>query len=93
LAAQCLAMVGREQWFGPTPALAPAGTIHFHHRTVPPASAPNRYCRRKLPHTTHLHDISRSVTILRERHPFEGRALMVISCDQAPQHAVAGGAA
>jgi len=28
---------------------------------------------------THLHDISRSVTILRERHPFEGRALVVIS--------------
>ena len=35
--------------------------------------------RRKLPHTTHLHDISRSVTILRERHPFEGRSLMVMS--------------
>jgi len=28
---------------------------------------------------THLHDISRSVTILRERHPFEGRSLVVMS--------------
>jgi hypothetical protein len=34
--------------------------------------------RRKMPHTTHLHDIARSVTILRERHPFEGRSLVVI---------------
>jgi hypothetical protein len=32
-----------------------------------------------LPHTTHLHDISRSVKILRERHPFEGRSLVVMS--------------
>ena len=29
-------------------------------------------------YTTHLHDISRSVTILRERHPFEGRSLHVM---------------
>ena len=35
--------------------------------------------RRKLSHTTHLHDISRLVTILRERHPFEGRSLVVMS--------------
>src|SRR5215467_11723242 len=34
---------------------------------------------RKLSYTTHLHDISRSVTILRERHPFEGRSLVVMS--------------
>ncbi|HET7439583.1 MAG TPA: hypothetical protein VFJ56_08770, partial [Nitrospira sp.] len=29
--------------------------------------------------TTHLHDISRSVTILRERHPFEGRSLQLMA--------------
>src|ERR1700739_2431483 len=34
--------------------------------------------RRKLSRTTHLHDISRSVTILRERHPFEGRSLQIM---------------
>src|SRR5271167_3424797 len=34
--------------------------------------------RRKLSHTTHLRDISSSVRILRERHPFEGRALPVM---------------
>ena len=38
-----------------------------------------RYRVGKLPHTTHLHDIARSVTILRERHPFEGRSLVVMS--------------
>src|SRR5260370_11948908 len=31
--------------------------------------------RRKPLQTTHLRDISNSVTILRERHPFEGRSL------------------
>ena len=35
--------------------------------------------RRKLLHTTHLRDIPPSVTILRERHPFEGRSLSVMS--------------
>src|SRR6516164_6501421 len=35
--------------------------------------------RRKSSHTTHLHDIFRSATIIRERHPFEGRALPVMS--------------
>src|SRR6516165_312578 len=47
-----------------------------------PANAVARHAgrfRRKLPHTTHLHDISHSVTILRERHPFEGRSLIVMS--------------
>src|ERR1700746_2831045 len=34
--------------------------------------------RRKSLHTTHLRDISSSVTILRERHPFEGRSLQVM---------------
>jgi hypothetical protein len=34
--------------------------------------------RRKLSHTTHLRDLSSSVRILRERHPFEGRALPVM---------------
>src|SRR6266853_2656333 len=34
--------------------------------------------RRKSSHTTHLRDISSSVRILRERHPFEGRALPVM---------------
>lgn len=34
---------------------------------------------RKLRHTTHLDDLARSVTILRERHPFEGRSLVVMS--------------
>src|SRR6266487_906332 len=31
-----------------------------------------------LAHTTHLRDISSFVTILRERHPFEGRSLQVM---------------
>src|SRR6516165_6479529 len=47
-----------------------------------PANAVARHAgrfRRKLPHTTHLHDISHSVTILRKRHPFEGRSLIVMS--------------
>lgn len=34
--------------------------------------------RRKLSHTTHLRD-TRSATIVRERHPFEGRSLAVMS--------------
>jgi Family of unknown function (DUF5372) len=34
--------------------------------------------RRKLSHTPHLRD-TRSVTIVRERHPFEGRSLAVMS--------------
>jgi hypothetical protein len=34
--------------------------------------------RRKSSHTTHLRDISSSVRILRERHPFEGHALPVM---------------
>ena len=34
--------------------------------------------RRKPSHTTHLRDISSFVTILRERHPFEGRSLQVM---------------
>src|ERR1700680_3438086 len=34
--------------------------------------------RRKPSHTTHLRDISSFVTILRERHPFEGRSLPVM---------------
>src|SRR5215468_9164394 len=37
------------------------------------------YYRRKLLHTTHLRDIPPSVTIVRERHPFEGRSLSVMS--------------
>ena len=35
--------------------------------------------RRKKLHTTHHRDIPNSVTILRERHPFEGRSLQVMS--------------
>ena len=38
----------------------------------------NHRPRRKL-HTTHHRDIPNSVTILRERHPFEGRSLQVMS--------------
>src|SRR5262245_9554927 len=34
--------------------------------------------RRKPSHTTHFRDISTLVTILRERHPFEGRSLPVM---------------
>jgi len=34
--------------------------------------------QRKPSHTTYLRDISTSVTILRERHPFEGRSLPVM---------------
>src|SRR6516162_1317006 len=34
-------------------------------------------------HTTHLHDIARSVTILRERHPFEGRSPTTMPCSSA----------
>src|SRR5215468_8037130 len=33
---------------------------------------------RKLSHTTHLRDISKSATIVRERHPFEGRSLPIM---------------
>src|ERR1700730_17021399 len=34
--------------------------------------------RRTPPHTTHLRDFPRPVTILRERHPFEGRVLQAL---------------
>jgi hypothetical protein len=34
--------------------------------------------RRKASHTTHLRNLSGSVTILRERHPFEGRSLQLM---------------
>jgi len=36
------------------------------------------HAARKPSHTTHLRDISSFVTILRERHPFEGRSLQVM---------------
>src|SRR5215813_2122346 len=35
--------------------------------------------RRNTPHTTHLQDPSASAKIIRERHPFEGRTLSVLS--------------
>src|SRR3984893_17797986 len=35
-------------------------------------------CERTPPHTTHLRDFPRPVTILRERHPFEGRVLQAL---------------
>jgi hypothetical protein len=45
----------------------------------------------KMPHTTHLHDIARSVTILRERHPFEGRSLVVMSAIKRRGMRLSGG--
>jgi hypothetical protein len=34
--------------------------------------------RRKASHTTHLRNLSGSVTIVRERHPFEGRSMQIM---------------
>src|ERR1700719_4254608 len=47
---------------------------------APPTSrGRNAECsRRTPPHTTHLRDFPRPVTILRERHPFEGRVLQAL---------------
>jgi len=66
----------------PTPPTATSrATEPFRHRpAVPPF--PTRYdaapCRRKPPHTTHHQHLPEKVTIVRARHPFDGRSLNVV---------------
>src|SRR5262249_31623089 len=58
-----------------------AATIaaHIYQSSQQVAAVRDLSIERNTPHTTHLQDPSASAKIIRERHPFEGRTLSVLS--------------